>query len=117
MTRFAIQRIKATQEALELIEELTEMHGPLALFQSGESMEGGAATCLTRAELLPDDDDVKLGEVGGAPFYINVEQYERWDRPPLVVDVAPGAPGGLGLEGLEEVHFVTRAHRPAAVAG
>jgi uncharacterized protein (DUF779 family) len=114
MTRFAIQRVRATPEALELIEDLTERHGPLALFQSDASEDGGAAMCLTRRELLPDDDDMKLGEVGGAPFYIEAEQYQRWGRPTLVIDVAPGAPGGIGLEGLEEVHFVTRTPAPVA---
>ena len=76
MTRFAIQRVRATPEALDLIEELVEIHGPVALFQAGECGDGAAATCLTRAELLPSDEDMKLGEIGGAPFYVDTELYE-----------------------------------------
>jgi uncharacterized protein len=113
MTRFAIQRVKGTDEALELIEQLVERHGPVAFFQSDE----GRAKCLTRAELLPGDGDLKLGEVGGAPFYVDVERYELSGRPALVLDVAQGAAGRFSLEGLEEVHFVTRAVDPAPVAG
>ncbi len=108
MTRFAIRRVRATPEAIELTERLAEMHGPMAFFQFGDLEDGAAATCLTRAELLPSDDDVKLGEIAGAPFYMNAQRYASSGRPTCVVDVARGAAGGLGLEGLEDVHFVMR---------
>jgi uncharacterized protein (DUF779 family) len=39
MTRFAIQRVTATPTALELIERLTDRHGPVCFLQSG-SLEG-----------------------------------------------------------------------------
>jgi uncharacterized protein (DUF779 family) len=114
MTRFAIRRVRATPEALDLIERLAAMHGPVALFQFGECEDGAPATCLTGAELLPNDDDIKLGEIGGAPFYVNADLYARSGRPTCVVDVAPGAAGGLALEGLEEFHFVIRSERTRA---
>ncbi len=117
MTRFAIQRVKASPEALELIERLVDDHGPLAFLQLGECVEGSSVMCLTRAELLPSDDDVKLGEIGGAPFYIAAAQYERGGRPTLLVDVAPGPRKGLPLQGLEHVHFVTRTRDATAVGG
>jgi Uncharacterized protein conserved in bacteria len=108
MTPFAIQRVRATQEALDLIERLREKHGDIAFFQSGGCCDGSAAMCLTKTELLPSPNDTKLGEIGCSPFYIDDEQYERWGRPAFLIDVAPGAAGGFSLEGLEEVHFVTR---------
>jgi uncharacterized protein (DUF779 family) len=114
MTRFAIQRVKATPEALELIERLREKHGDLAFFQSEDCCEGSAAMCLTKGELLPSPNDTKLGEIGGSPFYVDEEQYERWGRPTFVIDVAPGAAGNFSLKGLEDVHFVTRS--PEGVA-
>ena len=48
-----------------------------------------------------------LGAVGGAPFYIDADQYERWRRPTFVLDVADGAAEGFSLEGLDGVHFLT----------
>jgi uncharacterized protein (DUF779 family) len=108
MTRFAIQRVKATPEALQLIERLRERHGDLAFIHSAASCEGSAPICLTKGELLPSPSDTKLGEIGASPFYVDSEQYERWGRPSLVIDVVPGPAGGFSLEGLEEVHFVTR---------
>ena len=85
------------------------MHGPIAFFRSGGFGDEGTAICLTRAELLPNDDDMKLGEIGGSPFYVDAEEYHRCGRPVFVIDVAPGAARGIPLEGLEGVHFVARS--------
>jgi len=114
MTWFAIQRVKATPAALELIAELSEKHGPVSFFQSAGCCDGSAPICLTKGELLPSPDDVRLGEIGGSPFYVDAEEYERCGRPAFVIDVVPGPAGGFSLEGLEEVHFVTR--RPASAS-
>ena len=54
-------------------------------------------------------NDLRPGEVGGAAFYIDADQYERWNRPRFLLDVSPGAAGGFSLEGLEDVHFVVRS--------
>jgi uncharacterized protein (DUF779 family) len=47
--------------------------------------------------------DVRLGEAAGMRFYIDTDQYERWGRRHLTVDVSPGAAEGFSLEGLEGV--------------
>ena len=108
MTRFTIQRVRATPEALELIRLLREQHGDLAFIQPGECRDGSAVMCLTKGELLPGPSDVKLGEIGASPFYVDEGQYLRFGRPTLLIDVAPGSAGDFALEGLEEVHFVAQ---------
>jgi uncharacterized protein (DUF779 family) len=55
-----------------------------------------------------------LGTPGGVDFYIDAEQYERWNRPQIVLDAAAGAAEGFSLEGLEGVHFVARSQVGAA---
>ena len=37
--------------------------------------------CLKDGELPISPHDVKLGEIAGAPFYIDAEQHERWAGP------------------------------------
>jgi uncharacterized protein (DUF779 family) len=91
-----------------VLDRLEAAHGPLVLFQSGGCCEGSATMCLLAGDLPPGSGDVKLGELGGAPVYIDAEQYERWGRPQFHVDVADGAAEGFSLEGLEGVHFVSR---------
>ena len=108
MTPFAIQRVRATPEALDLIDRLVEEHGPVALLQTGGCCDGTATRCLTKAELLPSEEDIKLGEVGGAAVYVDADEYERWGRPTFVIDVADGPAGAFSLKGLEDVHFVSR---------
>ena len=108
MTCFAIQRVKATPAALELIER-TEREARSRLLLSVRRLLRRERTDVPeKGELLPTPNDTKIGEIGGSPFYVDDEQYERWGRPAFLIDVAPGAAGGFSLEGLEEVHFVTR---------
>jgi uncharacterized protein (DUF779 family) len=101
--------VTATPEALEVIERLRAAHGPLAFHQSGGCCDGSAPMCLLEGELPPGPGDVRLGEIGGAPFYVDGELWERWGRPEFVVDVAAGAADSFSLEGGEGVHFVLPA--------
>jgi uncharacterized protein len=101
--------VGATPAALEVIRRLETAHGPLAFFQSGGCCDGSSAICLKDGELPAAVHDVRLGDIGGAPFYIDGEQYERWGQPRFLIDVAPGAAEGFSLEGLEDVHFISRS--------
>ena len=63
----------------------------------------------------PARTELLLGEVDGCLFSIDADQYERWNRPALVLDVAPGAGSGMSLEETHAVHFVLSS-TPAAAA-
>ena len=106
-------RVRATAAALDAIERLGAAHGPLAFFQSGGCCDGSSPICLVAGELPVAPSDLRLGEVGGAPFYIDADMYERWGRPDFVVDVAAGAPEGFSL-GPPDAHFVVLDSRPTA---
>ncbi len=99
--------ISATPAALEAIARLQAAHGPLAFFQSGGCCDGSSPICLRDGELPASPHDIVLGELNGASFSIDAEQYERWGRPAFVVDLAAGAPEGFSL-GPPEQHFVSR---------
>ena len=101
--------IDATPAALAELARLRERHGPLMLFQSGGCCDGSSPLCLHEGELLVGPNDLSLGEVGGVPFYIDAEQYERWNRPLFLLDLSPGTPDAFTLEATDEVHFVTRS--------
>jgi uncharacterized protein (DUF779 family) len=100
--------VNVTEAALEVIQRLEAAHGPLMLFQSGGCCDGSSPVCLKDGELPLGPQDVRLGEIAGAPFYIDSDQYDRWGKPCLTIDVSAGAAEGFSLEGLEGVHFVTR---------
>jgi len=75
-------------------------------FQSGGCCDGSSPMCFPNGELVLGPHDFLLGEVGGCPVYIDTDQYERWGRPELGLDVAPGAGSAMSLEEADGVHFV-----------
>jgi uncharacterized protein (DUF779 family) len=101
--------VSATPAALEVIQDLSAAHGPLMFFQSAGCCDGSSPLCLKHGELPLSPHDMLLGEIAGAPFYIDAQQYETWGRPRLTIGVSAGAADGFSLEALEGVRFVTLA--------
>src|SRR5215216_816875 len=99
--------VTATAAALEAIARLQAARGPIAFFQSGGCCDGSSPICLEDGELPIAAHDLLLGRIGGAPFYIDADQYEHWRRPDFVVDLSPGPAEGFSL-GLADQHFVTK---------
>jgi uncharacterized protein len=107
--------VSATEAALAELARLRERHGPLMLFQSGGCCDGSSPLCLRRGELLVGPNDLLLGELDGTPFYVDAEQYERWNRPAFRLDLVEGGSDTFSLEGPGGVHFVSRT--PSCAAG
>ena len=101
--------IRATDAALTWIARLTAQHGPLMFHQSGGCCDGSAPMCFVAGEFKLGARDVKLGEVGGAGYYIGGDQHERWQHTDLVLDVVPGRGAGFSLEAPEGVRFLIRS--------
>jgi uncharacterized protein len=111
-------QVVATDAALAAIERLKAKYGTVMFFQSGGCCDGSSPICLQAGDLLTGPNDLLLGRVAGARFYIDAEQYRRWNSPRLLLDAAPGPAEGFSLEGLEGIHFVTRSQacEPARAA-
>ena len=110
MTESGTQQVTATDAALAAIEGLKARHGPLMFMQSGGCCEGSSPICLCVGELLLGPGDVLLGEIAGCPFYVDRDQYVRWQEPRFVIDIAAGGSDTFSLEGSDGVHFVARTH-------
>ena len=104
-----IERVVATPAALKLIERLREQHGPLMFHQSGGCCDGSAPMCFARGDVMVGASDVKLGAIGGEPFYISKPQFEYWQHTQLIIDVVPGRGGMFSLEGPHGMRFLTRS--------
>lgn len=104
-----VDLVVATNAALELIEKLKNIHGPLMFHQSGGCCDGSAPMCYEEGELRVGDSDVLLGEIGGTPFYIAKDQYEYWKHTQLIIDVVDGRGGMFSLEGPEGKRFLTKS--------
>ncbi|WP_136606122.1 DUF779 domain-containing protein [Paenibacillus dokdonensis] len=104
-----VEKVIATDAALELIELLKAKHGPVMFHQSGGCCDGSSPMCFPLGEFIVGDSDVQMGEIGGAPFYMSRAQYEYWKYTQLIIDVVPGRGGMFSLEGPEGKRFLTRS--------
>ncbi len=105
-----VDKVIATDAALELIETLKHKHGSDLFFhQSGGCCDNSAANCFLPGELTIGPNDEYLGDIGGCPFYISKSQYEYWKHTQLIIDVIEGTGGTFSLEGPEGKAFHTRS--------
>ena len=104
-----VERVLATEAALELIQRLKNRHGPLMFHQSGGCCDGSAPMCYQTGEFRTGNADVKLGEIGGCPFYMSSSQFEYWKHTQLIIGVVPGRGSGFSIEAPEGVRFLTRS--------
>ncbi|MFG6119654.1 DUF779 domain-containing protein [Thalassobacillus sp. B23F22_16] len=104
-----VERVTATDSALQLIEKLKEKHGPLMFHQSGGCCDGSSPMCYPEGDLIIGSQDVLLGKIGDTPFYINKQQYEYWKHTQLIIDVVDGRGGMFSLEGVEGKRFLSRS--------
>jgi uncharacterized protein (DUF779 family) len=101
--------VTATPAALVLIAELTAEYGPIMFHQSGGCCDGSSPMCYPVGEFILGDQDVKLGEIGGAAFYIGAAQYDLWRHTELIIDVVKGRGGMFSLDNGRERRFLTRS--------
>ena len=104
-----VDRVTVTPEAEAVIARLAALHGPLMFHQSGGCCDGSAPMCYPRAEFRVGAQDVRLGAIAGAPFFIGAAQFEYWEHTQLVIDVVPGRGSGFSVEAPEGFRFLTRS--------
>ncbi|WP_183266558.1 DUF779 domain-containing protein [Acidocella aromatica] len=102
-------RVLATDTALELIAQLQAKYGAVLFHQSGGCCDGSAPMCYPVGDYLLSPDDVKLGEIGGAGFYMSPSQFEYWKHTQLIIDVVEGIGGMFSLENGTGKRFLTRS--------
>ena len=104
-----VQRVTATDAAIALIAKLAARHGPLMFHQSGGCCDGSAPMCYPAGDFRTGGSDIRLGEIGGMPFFIGAAQFAYWQHTQLIIDVVPGRGSGFSLEAPEGVRFLTRS--------
>ncbi|HEU4376644.1 MAG TPA: DUF779 domain-containing protein [Telluria sp.] len=105
----SLDRVIATEAALQMIAELRGRHGPLMFFQSGGCCDGSAPMCYPAGEFDVSDSDVYLGNLDGAPFYMGLEQFAYWEHTQLIIDVVTGNGGMFSLDNGTGRRFLTRS--------
>ncbi|EXL05423.1 DUF779 domain-containing protein [Aquamicrobium defluvii] len=107
--RLSLDKVSATPEAVEFLNEIIADHGPVLFHQSGGCCDGSSPMCYKRSEFIVGDQDVLLGMIGDTPVYISASQYEAWKHTDLIIDVVPGRGGMFSLDNGREKRFLTRS--------
>ncbi|RWP10812.1 MAG: DUF779 domain-containing protein [Mesorhizobium sp.] len=102
-------KVVATPAALAFVAEIVAEHGPVMFHQSGGCCDGSSAMCYPQGDFIVGDQDVLLGHIGTAPFYIGASQFETWKHTDLIIDVVPGRGGMFSLDNSREKRFLTRS--------
>ena len=104
-----VNRVEITEKAGEVVERLKAQHGALMFHQSGGCCDGSAPMCYPDGDFKIGNSDVKLGAIGGCPFYMSESQFEYWQHTQLTIDVVKGRGSGFSVESPEGVRFLTRS--------
>ena len=104
-----VERVLATDAAIELIERLRAKHGKLMFHQSGGCCDGSSPMCYPAGGFRIGGNDTYLGKIGGCPVYMDSDQFDYWKHTQLIIDVVPGRGGGFSLEAPEGLRFLTRS--------
>jgi uncharacterized protein (DUF779 family) len=104
-----VKRVLITPEAEKVVQRLKAEYGDLLFHQSGGCCDGSAPMCFSVNDYRVGDNDVKLGEIAGCPFYMAREQFEYWKHTQLIIDVVSGRGASFSLEIPLGVRFLTRS--------
>ena len=104
-----VERVLVTPAAMAVMAKLRALHGPVMFHQSGGCCDGSSPMCYPAGEFRVGAQDVRLGAIDGAAFYMGAAQFEYWEHTQLIIDVVPGRGSGFSLEAPEGVRFLTRS--------
>lgn len=109
-------RLTTTSAAHLLIQQLQASHGAVFFYLSHGCCDGSTPMCLAPGEMQLGEQDVQVGTLAGAGFFMGREQRDNLAKLHLTLDVAPGSNGGFSLEDGSGQRFVLHTRRLAAPA-
>jgi len=104
-----LPRVKITDEAAKVVEQLRDNHGSLMFHQSGGCCDGSSPMCYPKGEFIVGSSDVWMGEIAGCDFYMAKDQFEYWKHTQLTIDIVPGRGASFSLEIPLGLRFVTKS--------
>lgn len=104
-----VQRVKASNQAKKIIDQLRQKHGDLMFHQSGGCCDGSSPMCFEKGDLLLNHNDVWLGTIHGCDFYMSKDQFEYWKHTALTVDITPGRGSSFSLEIPLGIRFIIKS--------
>lgn len=104
-----IKRVLVTDDAVQIMNQLKEIHGELMFHQSGGCCDGSQPMCFQKGEFIVGSSDVKLGNIAGADFYMSRDQFEYWKHTQLTIDITKGRGSSFSLEIPLGIRFIVHS--------
>lgn len=104
-----LKRVKVTDEARKVINQLKNENGKLMFHLSGGCCDGSSPMCFGMGEFRTGSGDILLGEIDECPFYISQSHFEMWKNSQIIIDVVKGRGSSFSLEIPLGVRFVVRS--------
>lgn len=104
-----VDRLVASDAARALLAQITREHGPVMFFQSGGCCDGSAPMCHPVGSFHTGPNDLHLGTIDGAEFWISAVQYDAWKHTQVILDAGPGSGAGFSLDNGRTTRFLSDA--------
>lgn len=104
-----MEKLIATEKAVEVIELLKAKHGNLVFEQSSGCCDGTVPMCFKKDGHYISSQLVLIGEIAGVPYYIDKHQAEYLKYMQVVVDVMEGRGSSFSLESAEGFAFLMKS--------
>lgn len=102
-----MERLIASEQARQLLAELTVEYGELILYQGGGCCEGSAPLCVKKERYRLRNGDVNIGQISGVPYWIEGAMFDYWKNVQFEIHVQDGIGGNeYSLERLKNKAFV-----------
>jgi uncharacterized protein len=101
-----MEKLIATDKAIEVIELLKKKHGNLLFQQSSGCCDGTVPMCFQADGHYISSQNVLVGEIAGVPYYIDKTQDEYLKHMQIIVDAIEGQGASFSLESAEGYAFM-----------
>lgn len=105
----AVPRVVATFDALDLLGIIRAAHGAVVFHQSGGCCDGSQPMCFPKDEFHLGTQDVRIGTIDGAEFWMHRDQFTYWQHCQLTLDVVNGRGSSFSLEIPYGKRFIIRS--------
>lgn len=101
-----MEKLIATEKAIEVIELLKAKHGNLLFEQSSGCCDGTVPMCYQADGHYISSQLILVGEIAGIPYYIDKNQNDYLKHMQILVDAIDGQGAAFSLESAEGYAFM-----------
>ena len=81
-----LKRVRVTDEARQVINQLKSENGKLMFHLSGGCCDGSSPMCFGMGEFRIGTGDIRIGEIDECPFYISQSHFDLWKNSQITID-------------------------------